>query len=1056
MSKLRAGLIAIGVGWLAAGGPATAGPPGFCAVDEVCLPGGGFAIDRVATEAETGLNADASWNTGVCGEQVAVGFAAGGIITVDNDQAGRCISAWMTLAPATLYYVRAEMEVDPGVTASIDGWAPGVNRLYGGEAQLEHGWEVVGFTVDHRAVATSEPLELRLFGVRAAGAAGAVRLRDVALIELRPDLGVYARLLADPATGATAVTSPYVYHGGLSANLPPQPPEQWIDLSGQFPGPYAVMGAHFVDGAGTWLEDLDARLQIAYAPDPAAVVTDQVLHSESGVFGVARVTSVAGDVDPLRFAERAGAVRDLLARDADAFRARPGFAPVSWPSILGHLTLFGWQADGGAPAHPVWDDWSAAEPVYALMHELGLNGLVEMTLPPAQEAAVLAAGLWKKYEGWNHFGDIIAVPSPYDLDALADRLAAGYGDVEPAITAYAASYRDLTVELLDEAWGMYFTGPELDAAFREYLRVEAIGCPPGGDPAACSPASFGVAAWDELAPLALDNELATQHMSSLVAAARAGGPLAARLFYWQLRFWSHASATAYATATRFLTDRTPGAGEPLIAPNLGTPFGSYMGLRWGTELQTMIEAGALTGFIGEAFFEEELCHAQRISALADWVDGYAGPALDRRAAIIHPNRGSGARKALALAAHGIEDVYEYAYGPAMFGSDGIAGTGPSAWYAFDQIQAASHTLALAEPALAGGTRVTSTVAILASQSGPLWATDGADTPLSIGEAGTHLALTHGHVPVRFVVEGAVDAATLAGTEVLFVHRTQLAAAAFDAIRAWVEVGGHLVVVGNAPTEDEYAQPSGRVDWLGGEPIALSAAPAAARWDVEGDHPLGVAGARAIDVIDPAAVVIAHYDTGEVAAIETTRGLGRITMIGYDLGAEYETDGSECATAALAPTAGAFPTSYDPVIRAVVAGRLPAGTFRPVWVDHPLVEAVRVTKPGGGDAIALINYDAGPLPAITVTVPTLGCTVAWAQVANQGVPLIGGTLAVAIDEVELIELHACPVPAVAPEVEAGGCRIGGGAGSPALVGVVVGLAAALRQRRRRRAGRAARG
>src|SRR5262249_14210397 len=130
------------------------------------------------------------------------------------------------------------------------------------------------------------------------------------------------------------------------------------------------------------------------------------------------------------------------------------------------------------------------------------------------------------------------------------------------------------------------------------------------------------------------------------AAVASNDPKVAALFYWQMRFWSYASAQYYAAATAYLTSRTAGPGEPIISPNLGGPRAHYLGLRQGTELQTLIRAGALSGFIGEAFLQwADWCDGQHISAIADWAAGNLEPhGLTRRIGGVHPNRGSGAQK----------------------------------------------------------------------------------------------------------------------------------------------------------------------------------------------------------------------------------------------------------------------------------------------------------------------------------------------------------------------------------------------------------------------------
>ena len=113
------------------------------------------------------------------------------------------------------------------------------------------------------------------------------------------------------------------------------------------------------------------------------------------------------------------------------------------------------------------------------------------------------------------------------------------------------------------------------------------------------------------------------------------------------------------------------------------------------------------------------------------------------------------------------------------------------------------------------------VAMVAAQSDPLWWSAiedlwGYTSPVASDEVGVYLALRHGHHPVRFLVEDRLAADLGEDTQVLFLQRRHLSEDAFQAIRAWVEAGGTLVLVGELPTHDELGQPAGRDTWLGGD------------------------------------------------------------------------------------------------------------------------------------------------------------------------------------------------------------------------------------------------
>jgi len=261
--------------------------------------------------------------------------------------------------------------------------------------------------------------------------------------------------------------------------------------------------------------------------------------------------------------------------------------------------------------------------------------------------------------------------------------------------------------------------------------------------------------------------------------------------------------------------------------------------------------------------------------------------------------------------------------------------------------------------------------MLAAQSDPMWwaAVDdlwGYTAALASDEVGAWLALTHGHHTVRFLIEERVATDLDASVEVLLVQRRHLADAAFQAIQAWVEAGGTLVLVGQLPTHDAFGQPAPARDaWLGGphEPIEI---PLASYDVVLADGTTLTSGQprRRLASGTP----LATYGDGGSAIVELTRGAGRVRIVGLPLGLAYLEHPRWCGVTALPNTLGRFATYDGDVRRALLdlVGDVP----RIAWVDDPLVEVVPLSHPDGARrTFVLVRYDHDAAP-VTLTVPGL--------------------------------------------------------------------------------------
>jgi hypothetical protein len=667
---------------------------------------------------------------------------------------------------------------------------------------------------------------------------------------------------------------------------------------------------------------------------------------------------------------------------------------------------------------PEWGDPAGFVPLLDFWHDLGMTGIGELHMAEHEGPADMA-GLKHRYlKSTRPPSPWVGRDAPYEIETLPDQLEAEWNTdkhqrAREILARYVTAADHLLLEMFDEPSGVFFSGdPTYHEGFRDYLQAQIPDC---------TPAEFGKADWDEVLGFT-QADLDAGIDSDMPKPSGAGAPpdvAGARLYYWRLRWWNEASARIYAGTVTFLAAKFGTPGKPVLSPQIVTPFGSGGGYRQGIELQTLLNAGGMTGYIGQAFLSNnERCWGQHLSTYADWVDGHVGPhKIDRRCSLLHFKRGAGAQNALALAAHGMRYINWFTYGPLRLGTaDGRAGNGQASMDWLQILRDGSRALAIADPAIAGAKRVTGGVAIVAPQTDQLWKKDHPDplgytATLGSVETATHLALTHGHHPVRFLVEERLPHDLTADTKVLLLHRRHLSKAAFDAIRIWVEAGGTLIVIGEAPTRDELAQkPTDRLDFFdtnADEPLAEwfpSDHNGAENYTVtfSGDGTQVVTAYPRRTVADAdGSVVLARYDDESPAVVEVTRGMGKVRIVGFVLSRLY-IDDQDCLNSQeseLPPRVGRFAV-YDQSVRNALLG-LVGPVKRPASASEPLAEVVRMKKKDGSECLVLLNYTNAETVAITVNVPNWNGT-AKALFADTNVIFNSGVASLSLGDVEVLQ------------------------------------------------------
>ncbi|MBA2321739.1 MAG: hypothetical protein H0V89_11350 [Deltaproteobacteria bacterium] len=967
-----------------------------CTFEDSCLPGLSGLVTEVVPESPNDLNDYASpeWLCGwlVCAptpDELAYSSAYGSTVIGIKE---------FMVAPGRKYLVRASLGADAGTWGFIDvvGGAVWENSATVTDAAVPVQLELLmDVPADHVG-----PISLRIH----ADGPGWMHLSDIVILEL-VDYEVWLRFAAPGAASHVDFSDGFIQRhlvtSGLHGYYPvPCAPgalgptcidprlteataevgafSDWVEVSAMFSGGWRASHAWAVlDGAtGAPLDGATVQVQMAWAPDEAAIVWDD---TRTLIGHTAGIVLPDGIPNPSELLTHQGWIADEVLSDHDALLADPAWQPAAQPITWWTGTIFN--------TIDLFDDYAAVEDSLEMFADVGFNRRSFLGSEPtqAQEDRATALGLTKDLlhaesllAPWNYLG------VDYDLALLRSTADANLVNV-PYYAATAEDFQtrpeDLFVVLGDEIGGLPLVGPLYTAGFHDFLVAEGF-----------VPADFGVADWGAIAPLSnMGWWLVTSLRPDPIA-----DPDAAKLFYWQMRWWNEATAQGFRQAMDALVAQPDwGAAYP-ASHNAGMPqAGYYYSFARGVEFQTMARAGAVSALLGEGFLlYRDVCLGQQLAYFADFTAGQARPWGLPMHGYVHGHRGDHVSKMLTLASRGYGYFNTYSYGPYDLSTgDGVGGLGELSVPWLSKVTASNHALAQAEPWLLGAVRPPAPIAILAAQSDAIWTELGAGT---FDESGWHQAWSHAHHAVDVVVEDQL-ANELAGRSILLVTRAHLSATAWDAVRDWVEAGGTLVVGPGLPLADEYGQlVQARADWLEISSGPTSLDPATVTWS---GAAFEVATSWAALTSD--APAIATYATGETAAVRVDRGAGHVVAVGFPLGDVYMDPAVNDCYDGGPPGSEHYPTGFSEAVLAAAAGiATEAGVdaLRTVDVDDPLVEVVRVDRADGG-AILATSYQDEP---VTVTITALGLPAEVTEaLSGTTLTVSGDTVVVTLDKTAVI-------------------------------------------------------
>jgi hypothetical protein len=979
------------------------GPGAVCVFSDACLPGAPELIQRVFPSADPYLHNDYVRRTG---GWWGPNYTASGdemIITPTKPESASWQIVWnkFQVPVGKRYFLSAEVYVEAGTWLQLEllgaGIPPGLirrpeiawsSRPVGTFTGKAPAWELAGVSF-YAAQSGSDPtmadLELRL--TAQGTGAGRVHVRRFALYEIA-EQGTYVRVQVDQPAAEAHVDLRILRHPdpkveGLAegatlelsdvfGTIRPGETSSWLRLDTTLrAADRATVAFIFRDPSGAELSGVSARFQVATQPDASAVYFDAERSLSTGRVSLAIPES---RYPVLGFKSAAAFVVDRIVEDHANLLAT-GAAPMPpLPSLYSIGTRFA--------KDPQYLDGAeeAAGPVLSLFRDLGMtmvnfgksgNGL---TTPEGTQAASLGIDRGFYYfRSWNPGGATI----PFDLEALEDRIRDYAADSRGPVdlgTLFRDRPERAIVEIGDEIGGFNLGGIEYTNAFHQFLIAQGF-----------SPESFGRTSWDELEPLhgLTPND---QDVLATRPANPASDPNAAKLWYWQIRFWNQATADIYRLVrTVVRTNPIWGADYPVIA-NQGLPWGrGDFTYRRGTEMLTFLKSGALSMPFGEDYinlydYRSYAGGEQGIGLFADYFRAAALSAGTPLAA--HITSGFRERKLLSWVARGAQHLHHYSYGTHDLeqANTAFGGYGEKSVPALREIREGNRLVASAQHRLAGGVRPASPIVFLAAQSDPLWSEidpDDARDPATARHAttpeerGAYLAFRHGHFQVDYLFEEDLAGGAL-GPErrILVVNDRCLSDAAFGAIRSWVEAGGYLQLALEAALCNEYAQPApDRAEWL---QVAFGPKERAdgtrVHWGSGASTTTITVDRRSTLTLLGRGTVIARYATGEAASVEVVRGRGRVRILGFDAGRSY----LRRVLRAYGYAQAGYQTPAGLFVRDL-AVYLALGQKRPAWTTNELVEAHRIDHPEGG-AVILINFNDARVSRLRVAIPNGGSRI----------------------------------------------------------------------------------
>lgn len=957
-----------------------------CLFEASCLDGHGALtplIARVVPEGPGGLNDPrVGWSCGLLtceptAEHLAVrstwGSGAGAVKDI-------ALSPGRYLLIADLAAENRTWGALSIVAGGLEAWSEPVVGTSGASAPFEWQRAAVFFEVP---AAHSGPIQVRLHGE----GPGQVGLRRVVVVQLAT-FGAYVRVKAGDLapTGLAALSarvpnaeggrrvgcvdascragaadgghSAWLDLGALAASLHDVAPKAASDRR----SPANRMTVSFQveacgrDGCAPRAEPVELTFELAWAPDPAAIVwrgTKVVDPSRVGLV----VPHAPTPIHP--YALTAAFLQDLLTAD------RQASAPT--PSPTHSLRL------GASTAH--LDPYDAG-PVDPLAHQvltaMGLNvaGWFESAPSLATRQAAAQDGLAHRL---LEVPDVLATyEGDFDLTTIAahvrDALAL---DRSPLGADLLGCTPETCIARLRHA-PRVFDGEAYREAFITWLEAR-------GDPAD----SLGLASFDDAMPL-----------DAWPPGPAPEGPAALRLHLRQVEFAYTASAQALSEVRAALHSR------------VAIPAGLELASMPLAALRIAFDEAKLSAlFFRSATGPADDCEVSRIGANAQLAASIAAPwreAAEARgedfviAAFVERGRAELPQVLVDHAARGVTWFIHEAYGPSdasLTRAHGGLGERGRAW--MSRVLEANQALGSFEPWFEVTRRPLVPSVILAAESDGLIPapSDASLAPLDNDALGWHAALTHASRPVEFMLESDIAQGFLehpvTTRRLLVVTRKHVSRQAWSAIERWVEAGNTLVLGPELAAYDEDGQLAPeRTAWLGAVVGEARRGGTSLRWS-------GALGVSSVlvpgewrEVLALIGTPIALSTDDRPVVVRVPRGRGRVIVSGVPLGAIYRQAESGCEPRRPLELPR-YTRDYSAVLREAMAVFAPSSSTAPS-ID-PRVSVTRLATDSGRPFVLVVPWLGSPEPVSIHLSEVAGCASVREEIEGVDLPVTFGSL-----------------------------------------------------------------
>ena len=513
--------------------------------------------------------------------------------------------------------------------------------------------------------------------------------------------------------------------------------------------------------------------------------------------------------------------------------------------------------------------------------------------------------------------------------------------------------------LCDEIWGVAFSGPGFEQAFRDYLKQQKI-----------TPDELGHASYDQIT---FPNTWAWHQTWDRRPKDRMK-VAECREFYWKLRFWSYATAKAYALISEAIHRHYPDV--PTVI-NHGAPWAyGYDGYMRGVEIFEFARQNATSAFLHEDWLNTSGWRHSGIQLcgyLADFSRSVGKVNHAPAYSYIMPASESQIQLKLAtVVGKGIKVVDLYRYGPAYGSPDNWSQNLPQAAGVAKYLR----QLDLAEDLLADAQPRPAQTAILWSASNDIWRETDATL---YDQQLVYLALQHQQIPIDFVDEFAIEAGGLKSYKVAYMTSDFLRTAAQQSILKWVEGGGHLWLDASAGTSNEYGQQTQLFHQaLGLKDVTIKRSEVLTYETQHGlpqqkalgsivmpgsDQKIETIGEEVhFQLDDPAnAEILAKYEDGSAAVIQRKYGKGTIYFVGTRAGCTYARP--------VVRVLGEVERGYREVERRLITDfAISHGVERPAACDIAGIQADVLEGPRGL-GVVLANFSDGPQERIQLKIRT---------------------------------------------------------------------------------------